>query len=134
MCTRDIQGPIEDLYGVAISPELDSRITDTVTDEVMAFQSRPLDEVYPILFLDALFVKIRDSSAIRNKAVYLALGVNLNDDKELLDLWIKQNEGVKFWLNVLTELENREVNDIFIACFDGLTGFPQAIETVYPRT
>ncbi len=133
MSTRDIQGHVEDLYGVAISPELVSRITDTVTEEVTAWQSRPLDAVYPILFLDALFVKIRDSGSIRNKAVYLALGVNLNGDKELLGLWIEQNEGAKFWLNVLTELKNRGVNDIFIACCDGLTGFPQAIETVYPK-
>ena len=133
MSTRDIQGHVEDLYGVAISPELVSRVTDTVADEVTAWQSRPLDEVYPILFLDALFVKIRDSGSIRNKAVYLALGVNLNGDKELLGLWIEQNEGAKFWLNVLTELKNRGVNDVFIACCDGLTGFPQAIETVYPR-
>jgi len=134
MSTRDIQGHVEDLYGVAISPELVSRITDTVTDEVTAWQSRPLDEVYPILFLDALFIKIRDSGSIRNKAVYLALGVNLAGDKELLGLWIEQNEGAKFWLNVLTELKNRGVADIFIACCDGLSGFPQAIETVYPRT
>ncbi len=134
MSTRDIQGHVEDLYGVAISPELVSRITDTVTDEVTAWQSRPLNEIYPILFLDALFVKTRDSGSIRNKAVYLALGVNLAGDKELLGLWIEQNEGAKFWLNVLTELKNRGVNDIFIACCDGLSGFPQAIETVYPRT
>ena len=134
MSTRDIQGHVEDLYGVSISPELVSRITDTVADEVTAWQSRPLDAVYPILFLDALFVKIRDSGSIRNKAVYLALGVNLNGDKELLGLWIEQNEGAKFWLNVLTELKNRGVDDVFIACCDGLSGFPQAIETVYPRT
>ena len=114
-------------------PELVSRITDAVTDEALAWQSRPLDPVYPILFLDALFVKIRDSGTIRNKAVYLALGVNLRGDKELLGLWIEQNEGAKFWLHVLTELKNRGVADIFIACCDGLSGFPQAIETVYPK-
>ena len=114
-------------------PELVSRITDAVTDEALAWQSRPLDPVYPILFLDALFVKIRDSGTIRNKAVYLALGVNLRGDKELLGLWIEQNEGAKFWLHVLTELKNRGVGDIFIACCDGLSGFPQAIETVYPK-
>ena len=101
---------------------------------MLAWQSRPLDEIYPILFLDALFIKIRDSGAIRNKAVYLALGVNLRGDKELLGLWIEQHEGAKCWLNVLTELKNRGVADIFIACCDGLSGFPQAIETVYPRT
>ena len=133
MSTRDFQGHVEDLNGVDISPELVSRITDTVTDEVTAWQSRPLDGIYPILFLDALFVKIRDSGSIRNKAVYLALGVNLNGDKELLGLWIEQNEGAKFWLNVLTELKNRGASDIFIVCCDGLSGFPQAIETVYPK-
>ena len=109
------------------------RITDAVTDEAQAWQSRPLDPVYPILFLDALFVKIRDNDTIRNKAVYLALGVNLRGDKELLGLWIEQNEGAQFWLNVLTELKNRGVADIFIACCDGLSDFPQAIETVYPK-
>ena len=124
--TRDIQGHVEDLYGVAISPELVSRITDTVADEVTAWQSRPLDAVYPILFLDALFVKIRDSGSIRNKAVYLALGVNLNGDKELLGLWIEQNEDAKFWLNVLTELKNRGVNDIFIGCCDASPASPRA--------
>ena len=134
MSTRDIQGHVEDLYGVTISPELVARITDTVNDEVTNLQTRPLDEIYPILFLDALFVKIRDSSSIGKKAVYLALGVNLAGDKELLSLWIVQNEGAKFWLNVLTELKNRGVCDIFIACCEGLSGFPQAIETVYPRT
>ena len=134
MSTRDIQGHVEDLYGVAISPELVSRITDTVADEVLSWPSRPLDAVYPILFLDALFVKIRDSGTIRNKAVHLALCVNLNGDKKLLGLWIKQNGGAKFWLNVLSELKNRGVNDIFIACCDGLSGFPQAIEAVYPKT
>lgn len=98
-----------------------------------AWQSRPVDQVYPIVFLDALFVKVRDGGTIKNKAVYLALGVNMHGDKELLGLWIEQSEGAKFWLNVLTELKNRGLKDIFIACCDGLTGFPEAIETVYPK-
>ena len=134
MTTRDIQGHIEDMYGVEISPDLISQITDSVMDEVHAWQSRSLDEVYPIVFLDALFVKVRDSGSIKNKAVYLALGINMHGDKELLGLWIEQSEGAKFWLSVLTELKNRGLKDIFIACCDGLSGFPDAIETVYPKT
>lgn len=134
MSTREIQGHIEDLYGVAISPELVSKITDAVIDEVTSWQNRPLDAVYPILFLDALFVKVRDAGTVSSKAVYLSLGINLAGDKELLGLWIEKNEGAKFWLTVLTELKNRGLQDIFIACCDGLTGFPEAIETVYPKT
>jgi putative transposase len=134
MTTRDIQGHIEDMYGVTISPELVSKITDCVLDEAVAWQSRPLDAVYPILFLDALFVKVRDAGTIQNKAIYLALGVNMHGDKELLGLWIEKSEGARFWLQVLTELKNRGLQDIFIACCDGLTGFPDAIETVYPKT
>lgn len=134
MTTRDIQGHIEDMYGVEISPDLISQITDSVMDEVRAWQSRPVDAVYPIVFLDALFVKVRDSGSIKNKAVYLALGINMHGDKELLGLWIEQSEGAKFWLSVLTELKNRGLKDIFIACCDGLSGFPDAIETAYPKT
>jgi putative transposase len=134
MTTREIQGHIEDLYGVAISPELVSRITDSVVDEAAAWQSRPLDAVYPVLFLDALFVKVRDAGTVQNKAVYLALGINMKGDKELLGLWIEKNEGAKFWLQVLTELPGRGLQDVFVACCDGLTGFPDAIETVFPRT
>ena len=134
MTTREIQGHLKELYGVQVSPELISTITDAVIDEVTAWQNRPLDNVYPIVYLDALFVKIRDSGTIKKKAVYLALGVNMQGEKELLGLWIAQTEGAKFWLNVLTELKNRGLKDIFIACVDGLTGFPDAIETVYPQT
>ena len=131
MTTRDIKGHIQDMYGVEISADLVSQITDSVLDEVRVWQSRPVDPVYPIVFLDALFVKVRDAGRIRNKAVYLALGINMHGDKELLGLWIEQSEGAKFWLSVLTELKNRGLQDIFIACCDGLSGFPEAIETVY---
>jgi putative transposase len=134
MSVREIQGHIEDLYGVEVSADLVSQITDSVLDEVRAWQARALDAVYPIMFLDALFVKVRDAGSIKNKAVYLALGINMAGDKELLGLWIEQSEGAKFWLSVLTELKNRGVCDIFIACCDGLSGFAQAIETVYPKT
>ena len=134
MTTRDIQGHIEDIYGTAISPDLISQITDRVMDAVRGWLSRPLDPVYSIVFLDALFVKVRDAGPIRNKAVYLALGINMHGDKELLGLWIEQSEGAKFWVSVLTELKNRGLQDIFVAGCDGLSGFPEAIETAYPKT
>ena len=134
MTTRDIRDQIKELYGVAISPTLVSEVTDAVLDEVKTWQSRPLDPIYPIVYLDAIRVKIRDDHTIKNKAVYLALGVNLEGEKELLGLWIAQNEGAKFWMSVLTELKNRGLQDIFIACVDGLTGFPEAIEALYPQT
>jgi putative transposase len=134
MTTREIQGHLRELYGSEVSPELISRITDGVQEEVAAWQSRPLDRLYPIIYLDAIYVKIRDSGTVKNKAVHLALGINLEGDKELLGLWIAQSEGAKFWLSVLTELKNRGLKDILIACVDGLTGFPEAIETAFPET
>jgi len=134
MTTREIQAHLEGIYSVEISPALISNITDVVLDEVKAWQSRPLDTIYPILYLDALQVKIRDEGTVRNKAIYLALGINLDGEKELLGLWISQTEGAKFWLGILTELKNRGIEDVFIACVDGLSGFPEAIETVYPQT
>lgn len=134
MTTRDIQEQLKDLYGVEVSASLISNVTDEVIDEVKAWQSRPLDKLYPIVYLDALVIKINQDKRIINKAFYLALGVNLEGKKELLGIWVSQNEGAKFWLNVLTELKNRGVEDILIACIDGLTGFPEAIETVYPKT
>lgn len=134
MTTREIQGYLHELYGVEVSPTLISNITDAVLEEVTAWQSRPLSSVYPIVYLDALQVKVKDQAAIRNKAIYLALGINLAGEKELLGLWVSQTEGAKFWLQVLTELRNRGVADILIACVDGLSGFPEAIETVYPKT
>ncbi len=134
MTTRAIQEHLKELYGVDVSPSLLSSVTDDVIEEVKAWQSRPLDTIYPIVYLDAIRVKIRDDGSVTNKAVYLALGVNLSGNKELLGLWTAQNEGAKFWMSVLTELQNRGVNDIFLACVDGLNGFPEAIEAVFPRT
>lgn len=134
MTTRDIQEQLKDLYDVEISATMISNVTNEVMDEVKAWQSRPLDKTYPIVFLDALVIKIQEDKRVINKAFYLALGVNCEGEKELLGIWVSQNEGAKFWLNVLTELKNRGLEDIFIACVDGLTGFPEAIEAVYPRT
>lgn len=134
MSTRAIRDHLKELYGVDVSPSLLSSVTDDVIDEVKAWQARPLDSVYPIVYLDAIRVKIRDDGGILNKAVYLALGINLSGNKELLGLWTAQNEGAKFWMSILTELQNRGVNDIFLACVDGLKGFPEAIEAVFPKT
>ena len=132
MSTREIQGHLEDVYQVEVSPALISTVTDAVMEEVKTWQSRPLDSVYPIVYLDALVVKIRDGGHVRNRAIYVVIGVNMQGNKEVLGLWAGQAEGAKFWLHVLTELKNRGVNDIFIACIDGLTGFPEAIATVFP--
>jgi len=134
LSTRDIQGQIEELYGVEVSPTLISNITNAVMDDVRAWQSRPLSSVYPILYFDALFVKSRQEGPVKNKAVYLALGINLEGEKELLGLWIAETEGSKFWFTVFNELKNRGVQDCFIACVDGLKGLPEAIEAVYPHT
>ncbi|MCA1617106.1 MAG: IS256 family transposase, partial [Acidobacteria bacterium] len=134
MTTREIQSHLEEMYQVEVSPALISSVTDAVIEEVKAWQNRPLDALYPILYLDALQVKIRDGAHIRNKAIYLAIGINLAGTKEVLGLWVAQSEGAKFWLQIVTELKNRGVSDIFIACVDGLKGFPEAIETVYPQT
>lgn len=134
MTTREIQGHLEEIYGVEVSPSLISSVTDAVADEVKIWQSRPLDAVYPIVYMDAIRVKVRDNGHVSNKSVYLALGVTMDGIKEVLGLWVAENEGAKFWLHVVTELQNRGVQDIFIACVDGLKGFPEAIETVFPRT
>ena len=134
MTTRQIKQHLEEIYQVEISPSLISSVTDAITDEVKAWQSRPLDSVYPILYLDALVVKVRESSHIQNKAIHLIVGINTAGRKEVLGLWVTHNEGAKFWLQVLTDLKNRGVKDIFIACVDGLTGFPEAIETAFPKT
>jgi len=134
MTTRDIQDQLQDLYGVEVSHALISNVTEAVEAERKAWQNRSLDAVYPIVFLDALMVKVRHEGRVINKAVHLALGVNLEGKKELLGIWMTQNESSKFWLSVVTELHNRGVKDIFIACVDGLTGFPEAIETVFPQT
>jgi putative transposase len=134
MTTRDIQAQLQDLYGVEISHTMISNVTAAVEEERKAWQNRTLDAIYPIVYLDALVVKIRQDGKVINKAVHLALGVNMEGQKELLGLWIAENESSKFWLGVMTELQNRGVKDIFIACVDGLTGFPAAIETVFPQT
>jgi putative transposase len=134
MTTRDIQDQLEELYGVEVSHALISNVTEAVETERKLWQNRTLDAIYPIVYLDALVVKVRHEGRVINKAIHLALGVTLNGQKELLGLWMTQNESSKFWLSVLTELQNRGVKDIFIACVDGLTGFPEAIETVFPRT
>jgi len=133
MTTREIQGHLQEIYGVEVSPSLISEVTDAVLEEVKAWQTRPLEALYPILFLDALMVKMRHEGKVENRAVYVAIGIDLDGRKDVLGLWTSANEGAKFWLQVLTELRNRGVKDIFIACVDGLKGFPQAIETVFPQ-
>ncbi|GAA6206537.1 IS256 family transposase [Thalassotalea sp. SU-HH00458] len=134
MTTRDIVATFKEMYDADVSPTLVSRVTNAVIEQVVEWQARPLDTVYPIVYLDCLVVKIRQDKQVINKAIYLALGVNIEGHKELLGMWISENEGAKFWLNVLTELQNRGVKDILIACVDGLKGFPDAINTVYPET
>ena len=136
MSTRDISAQLEELYGAKVSASLISEVTDSVLEEVKAWQTRPLDEVYPIVYLDALYVNIKVSGRISKRAVYVALGIDREGEKHLLGLWIgeAEAEGAKFWLRVLTELKNRGLKDILIACCDGLTGFPDAIQAVYPQT
>ena len=134
MTTREIQGHLEEMYQVEVSPTLISNVTEAVIEEVKAWQSRLLEPVYPIVYLDALVVKMRTEGRVENRAVYVAIGITMEGQKEVLGLWTSANEGAKFWLQVLTELKNRGVEDVFIACVDGLKGFPQAIETVYPKT
>ena len=134
MTTRDIKAHLEKIYGIEVSPELISRVTDAVMDEVREWQTRQLDSSYPIVYLDALRVNGRSDGKTCNKALYTALGVNFQGKKEVLGFWIADNEGAKFWMNVLNELKNRGVEDILIACTDGLTGFPDAIRAVYPKT
>jgi len=133
LSVREIQGHLEEMYGTEVSPSLISAVTDAVSEDVKLWQARPLDPLYPILYLDCIHVKVRDAGAVRTKAVYLAVGVNMEGHKEVLGLWIAQTEGAKFWLQVVTELKTRGVQDIFIACVDGLKGFPEAIEAVYPK-
>lgn len=134
LTTREIQSHLEELYGTEVSPTLISTITDAVLDDVRLWQSRPLEAVYPILYFDCLFVKSRHEGAVKTKAVYVALGVNLLGEKELLGLWVSATEGAKFWLAVFTELRQRGVQDCFVACVDGLAGLPEALETVFPQT
>src|SRR2546427_1221884 len=134
MSTREIQGHLEEIYGIEVSPTLISNVTEAIVEEVKTWQSRPLEEVYPIVYLDAMLVKMRDNGHVQNQAIYVVLGVDVQGQKEVLGLWVAEQEGAKFWLQVLTELKNRGVKDIFIACVDGLKGFPEAIEAIYPHT
>jgi putative transposase len=133
MTTREIQGHLEEIYGVEVSPTLISDITDGVMEQAKVWQNRPLEAFYPVVFLDALFVKMRHEGHVENRAVYVALGINMEGQKEALGLWTGGGEGAKFWLGVLTELRNRGVRDIYVVCVDGLRGFPQAIESVFPQ-
>jgi putative transposase len=134
MTTREIQGHLEEMYQVEVSPSLISEVTDAVMEDARAWQSRPLEPFYGIVFLDALYVKMRYEGRVENRAVYVALGINLEGRKDVLGLWTSATEGAKFWLNVLTELRNRGVRDIYLVCVDGLKGFPQAIESIYPNS
>jgi putative transposase len=133
MSVSDIQAHLKDLYGTEVSTELISRATDAVMDEVRAWQGRPLEPIYAVVYLDALIVKVRDSGQVQNKAVYTGIGVTMEGKREVLGMWMAQTEGAKFWLSVITELKNRGVEDILITCCDGLKGFPEAIETIFPR-
>lgn len=134
MTTRDIVSLFKEMYDADVSPTLISKVTNAVIERVIEWQSRPLEPIYPIVYLDCIVVKIRQDKQVINKAIYLALGVNLEGYKELLGMWISENEGAKFWLNVMTELQNRGIKDILIACIDGLKGFAEAINAVFPST
>jgi putative transposase len=133
MSTREIAGHLLDLYGIEVSADLISTVTDAVLDEIATWQARPLEPIYPLVFFDALRVKIRDEGLVRNKAVHIALGVRADGTKEILGLWLEQNEGAKFWLRVMNELRNRGVEDVLLAVVDGLKGFPEAIRAVFPE-
>ncbi|MBK8680285.1 MAG: IS256 family transposase [Sphingobacteriales bacterium] len=133
MTTRDIADTLQDIYGAEVSATLVTKVTDAVWETVQAWQSRPLEAVYPILYLDGLVIKVHHENRVINKTLYVALGVNLSGHKEVLGLWLAETEGAKFWLSVLTALQNRGLKDVFIACVDGLTGFPDAIQAVYPQ-
>jgi transposase-like protein len=134
MTTREIATTFKEMYDADVSPTLISRVTNAVIEQVVEWQSRPLDAIYPIVYLDCIVVKVRQDKRVINKSIYLALGINMDGQKELLGMWLSENEGAKFWLSVLTELQNRGVKDILIACVDGLKGFPDAIQSVYPDT
>jgi len=134
MSTREIAGHLRELYGIDVSPDLISAVTDAVLEEIAAWQARPLEAAYPLVFFDALRVKVRDEGLVRNKAVHIALGVRADGAKEVLGMWLEQNEGAKFWLRVMNELKNRGVEDILIAVVDGLKGFPDAINAAFPET
>jgi putative transposase len=134
MTTREIEGHLLEIYGVEISPMLVSQVTEAVLADVQTWQNRPLEEVYPIVYFDALWGKVRENGQVVKVAVYLALGITMAGQKEVLGMWAANSEGAKFWLHVLTELKNRGVRDMFIGCLDGLKGFPEAMEAVFPAT
>jgi putative transposase len=134
MSTRDIEAHLRELYGAQVGRDLISRVTDAVVDDVRAWQTRPLEDVYPVVFLDALVLKIRDGGSVQRKACYLAMAIGMDGSREVLGLWFQETEGAKFWMQVLSELRHRGVQDILIACVDGLKGFPEAIEAVFPTT
>lgn len=134
MTTRDIQSHLEEIYGIEVSPTLVSQVTDAVTEDVLLWQNRPLDDIYPIVYLDAVRIKVKHNGSIITKAVYLTIAVTMEGVKEVLGMWTAETEGAKFWLSILTELKNRGLKDILIACVDGLKGFPEAIEAAFPQT
>jgi putative transposase len=134
MTTRDIKAHLEEIYGVDISPDLVSTVTDSVISEAKEWQNRPLEKIYPVMYLDATIIKVRSEGRVINKSAYLALGITLEGKKDILGIWLEQTEGAKFWMKVMTELKNRGVQDIYIACVDGLKGFPDAIEAMFPKT
>lgn len=134
MTVAEIQGHLEEIYGVEVSPDFISNVTDAIIDEVESWQNRPLDKIYPVVFLDCLVVKCKEDNRVINKAVYLALAINMDGSKEILGFWISNNEGAKFWLSIVTELKNRGTQDVFIFCVDGLKGLPDAINSVYPKS
>ncbi len=134
MSTREIVSHLQEIYGIEVSPDLISTVTDAVLDDVALWQKRPLDTIYPLVFFDAIRVKMRDEGMVKNKAIHIALGVRADGQKEVLGMWIEQNEGAKFWLNVMNELKNRGVEDILLAVVDGLKGFPDAINAAFPET
>ena len=134
LSTRDIEAHLEEIYGVKVGRDLISRVTDAVMEDARAWQTRPLDDVYPVVFLDALVLKIRDGGSVQRKACYLALAITMEGEREVLGMWFQDNEGAKFWMQVLTDLKTRGVRDILICCVDGLKGFPEAIEAVFPQT
>jgi putative transposase len=134
LSTRDIEAHLEEIYGVRVGRDLISRVTDAVMEDARAWQTRPLDDVYPVVFLDALVLKIRDGGSVQRRACYLALAITIDGEREVLGMWFQANEGAKFWMQVLTDLKQRGVGDILICCVDGLKGFPEAIEAIYPQT
>ena len=134
MSARDIKAHLEELYAVDVCPDLISRVTDSVMEEITSWQSRPLDSIYPIVIVDALVVKVRDSGVVRNKSAYIALAIDLEGNKVVVGIWIEQTQGAKFWLKILNELKNRGVQDILILCCDGLKGMPEAVEAAFPNT